>query len=217
MRPRVLWLSQLASPEERVDRCVPYERDFAPGALPGAEVTVVDVAVEPIPDSDGVDAVVVGGSVGCALDQEPWRVALRTWLQAWHGPFLGICGGHQLYALAQGGEVGRGGFEQMGLHPLSLPGLDLRWVCHAHRDAVTRPPPGADVWAADDVCIQALRYGRARWTTQFHPEITDALARHMWAKVGIPEVDAERLADATAAGARLMAAWLAEVRDTLRT
>ncbi len=211
MRPRILWLSQLASAQERVGRACPHEADFVPASLPEAEVTVVDVTAAPIPDARPYAGVVVGGSVGCVHDADDWRRALLAWLRHYDGPFLGICGGHQMVAVARGGEVTRGGFEQIGPRPLRVPGLDVAWVAQAHRDAVTRVPAGAEVWAADEVCVQALRYGPAQWTTQFHPEVNPEIAPALWAGAATPPRPGEL--EATIAGGRaLLAAWMAAVR-----
>lgn len=209
--PRILWVSQIAAPEVRAGRLLPDERTTGPESLPGADVTVVDAPTEPLPPLSGFDAVVLGGSLGCVHDQEPWRCALTTWAAGLGDtPFLGICGGHQLLALVRGGAVVRGGHRQVGLFPLAVPGFGVGWVMHSHEDAVTTLPAGATEWARDEVCVQAVRYGRAQWTFQFHPEPSQDIAPFLWRSAGLDYPD-HAVKAAVARGRRILAAWLAAV------
>lgn len=209
--PRILWVSQIADPEARVGRCLPDEHQTAPPSLPGAVVTVVDATTEPLPDAAGFDGVVLGGSIGCVHDEELWRIRLTAWAARLGDlPFLGICGGHQMVALVHGGAVSRGGYKQVGLFPLVVPGLLDGLVMHGHEDAVTSLPASATLWARDEVCIQALRYGPAQWTFQFHPEPPRHVAPMLWRNAGIEYPD-ERVDGAVKLGGQVMVAWLEAV------
>jgi GMP synthase (glutamine-hydrolysing) len=101
-------------------------------------------------------------------------------------PTLGICLGHQLAALALGGEVGRNpDGARIGLHAVG-------WGCevlldplvdriagegravHWNQDVVTALPPESDVLAIGPGGeIQAARMARTVWGVQFHPEADD--------------------------------------------
>lgn len=98
-------------------------------------------------------------------------------------PTLGICGGHQLLALAFGGEVdGLGrmvrGFQQ--IHILArdpiFDGLpDIVLMRQHHHDQVSRLPEGFDLLASSSTTrIEAMRHGASgMYGVQFHPERFD--------------------------------------------
>lgn len=123
-----------------------------------------------------------------------------------HAPRLGFCGGHQLLAVAWGGEVGPAPAPQMGLYPLHLDG-EVVPVVQLHNEAVRVPPPHATRWAEDACGIQALRYPGHTWTTQFHPELTADLTAGAVARHG-KELDPAALAEAIAVGRALIRRWL---------
>jgi GMP synthase (glutamine-hydrolysing) len=215
---RLLYLSQLLDPADPRRATTPREADTMPPifAALGATLVVHDATLAPPPPPDGFDGVVVGGSFGSANDTEPWRVALREWLDHHLDvPLFGICGGHQLLARALGAVVERAPAPQLGVFPLALdlPGF-LGQVVQLHGERVAAPPPGAEVWASDDMGIQALRYGPTRWTTQFHPEMDAALARMAGAMSGMHDADWDvgALAAAVVGGRAMLVAWLANVR-----
>lgn len=212
---RLLYVSQLAEPAAREG--LPDERVSIPAvfAAMGAEAVVIDATTESLSDPRPYAGVVVGGSVGCANDAEPWRRRLEGWLRAWRTvPLFGICGGHQLYARALGGRVEPMGRRQVGVFPLALPGVPLRTALQFHGDHVVEAPPGAEVWGRDAYGVQALRYPGERWTVQFHPELDVAGAHAIAATCAeAPEGwTAETVAAAVAEGKALLGAWLAEVR-----
>jgi GMP synthase (glutamine-hydrolysing) len=96
-------------------------------------------------------------------------------------PVLGICYGHQLMALALGGEVaatGRREYGRTGLH-VGDRGVLLRdlgaeeQVWMSHGDAVTRAPEGFVVTSStDQIPIASMEDPqRGMFAVQFHPEV----------------------------------------------
>lgn len=144
-----------------------------------------------IPPLDGYQGVMVlGGPMG-PLDEadHPWLRdeigAIREAVVERDLAVLGICLGHQLLAVALGGEVGRMGASEVGICPYELNdtgrhdglfrGLDgarlgLQW----HGWEVTRLPPDALNLANSEItACQAMRAGRRAWGVQFHIETFD--------------------------------------------
>ncbi|HEY3531439.1 MAG TPA: type 1 glutamine amidotransferase [Nocardioides sp.] len=164
-------------------------------------------------EMDGLDGVVVmGGAVGAHDDEKaPWLPAVRELIRLAaeaRVPTLGICLGHQLCAVALGGEIvvnPRG--RQLGL-------LDVGWTAEAVDDALMGGlvgPRRAMHWNDDVVAVlpegarqlatsstgevQAVRYARAVWGVQWHPEVDDALVAR-WANDGsLPASEKERVLD----------------------
>jgi GMP synthase (glutamine-hydrolysing) len=106
-------------------------------------------------------------------------------------PFLGICLGAQMLARQLGGTVSPHpeGHVEIGYYPLrALPGAEPYgpWppvVYHWHREGFSLPS-GAHRLAASEVYEnQAMRYGRAAFGIQFHPEVT-RLVMHRWTVLG---------------------------------
>jgi GMP synthase (glutamine-hydrolysing) len=163
-------------------------------------------------DHDGL--VVLGGEMGAYDDEaHPWLTATKQLIantvEAGR-PFLGICLGHQLAAVALGGEVvvnaaGRA----TGLTPIALTAdgfadplfevvvsgsASVQW----NNDVVSRLPTGATVLAvAPDGTVQAARLGPLAWGVQFHPEASpDVFAS--WLTDVPPGVEKARLEAAVA-------------------
>jgi GMP synthase (glutamine-hydrolysing) len=196
---------------------VQHEADD-PIHLMGTWMEDVDLAIcrayddDPVPASieryDGL--VVMGGAMGAHDDQKAaWLPATRELIRlaaAASVPTLGICLGHQLCAVALGGEIvvnpkGR----QLGL-------LDVGWTAdavddelmgglvgprramHWNDDVVTRLPEGARQLAtASTGEVQAARHAPTVWGVQWHPEVDDSLVA-AWAKDGsLPEAEKERV------------------------
>ncbi len=130
--------------------------------------------------------VVLGGAMGACDDAAydwltPTKALIRRCV-AEEVPFLGICLGHQLAAVALGGTVERNPRGRtIGLTPVGLTdegredpllrGVDSALAVHYNDDIVTEPPPEATVLARSPGGeIQALRLGPSAWGVQFHPE-----------------------------------------------
>lgn len=211
---KALFISQIAPAEKRLERGIPADTDTMPDIFAGlgVELTVVDATVEELPDPRLWDAIIVGGSLGSANDTEPWRLRLLDWLRdvPTDQPFFGICGGHQIFARANGGEVGPIGCVQAGVWPLHVE--CERCVIQAHAEGVVRVPAGAEVVAADQAGVQILRYSPTRVTTQFHPEFDAALAQLVFGLM--EDVRAPEATDAAVAyGKEVLRAWIAAVRS----
>jgi putative intracellular protease/amidase len=59
---------------------------------------------EALPSTEGVDAVILGGSIASVHDGHDWQAATRDFLKAWRStgrPWFGICGGHQIASQAR--------------------------------------------------------------------------------------------------------------------
>jgi GMP synthase (glutamine-hydrolysing) len=198
---------------------VQHEADD-PIHLMGSWMTGVDLTVchaydgDPVPETtDDFDGLVVmGGAMGAHDDEKAsWLPAVRELIQqaADAGlPTLGICLGHQLCAVALGGEIevnpkGR----QLGLidvgfsagavdDPLLGAVVGPHRAMHWNDDVVTRLPEGAKQLAtAPTGEVQAVRHAPTVWGIQWHPEVDDRLVAR-WANEGsLPPAEKERVLD----------------------
>ena len=172
--------------------------------------------------------VVLGGHMGAGDDGEyAWLAPTKALIReaAEEGtPVLGICLGHQLAAVALGGEVVRNpagkrrGALEMGWLPAAredplLAGCGRRGV-QWHRDVVTRLPSGTQVLGrAHTGELLAARFAPTVWGVQSHPEadtgIVDAWAAWDSTEASRAEVPAiEEALDAVhAASTELRAGW----------
>lgn len=194
--------------------------DDDPIHLMGTWMEGVDLTVcrahdgDPVPSAiDGYDGLVVmGGAMGAHDDEKaPWLPEVRELIRrasAAEVPTLGICLGHQLCAVALGGEIevnpkGR----QLGL-------LDVGWTAaaaddelmagllsprramHWNDDVVARLPEGATQLAtASTGEVQAARHAPSVWGIQWHPEVDDALVAEWANEGGLTASERERLLD----------------------
>ena len=187
-------------------------------------------AGEEVPPLSAYDGwLVLGGSVGAHDDAEaPWLPTVRARVAEAAGtgvPVLGVCLGHQLAAVATGGEVAvnpagqRVGLVGVGwtaaaaddplLGPLASPRRALQW----NSDVVVRLPEGARLLAAlPGGEVQAARFAPSVWGVQWHPEV-DREVLTSWA-AGDRDDHLERgidqeavLAEVAAARDELEAAW----------
>ncbi|WP_151081916.1 type 1 glutamine amidotransferase [Nocardioides cynanchi] len=175
---------------------------------------------------DGYAALVVmGGAMGANDDATfPWLTAVKELIRqaaADRVPTLGICLGHQLAAVALGGEVRRNpagrqfGLYDVGWEPaahldeLFAPVATPRRGAHWNDDIVTRLPAGAQVMArADAGDVQAVHYAPTVWGVQWHPEVDEPLFRG-WLADGDadPAVAEDALAALAAARDQLVEWW----------
>jgi GMP synthase-like glutamine amidotransferase len=152
------------------------------------EISGVDVSLgETLPSPDAFDGVVVGGSIHNVNEGRDWQCRTIEWLADWREtgrPLFGICGGHQMAAVALGGVV-----ERMNGKPISeTGGLELTEegkkhflfdslghgpeVHFGHFDHVSRVPDGSSVLATYKGFVATLDLGGNWCSTQFHPEST---------------------------------------------
>jgi GMP synthase-like glutamine amidotransferase len=144
---------------------------------------------EPIPPLEGFDILLVmGGPMDVwETDKFPWLIdeiaAIRRWVSAGR-PYLGMCLGHQLLAVAMGGEVGLMATPEVGMSAVTLPddpifaGVPALCTCFQwHGAEVKKLPPGARLLAGDERCaVQAMAVGHAAFGLQFHMELTETTA-----------------------------------------
>lgn len=207
-----------------------------PPALVGAWLTETGCAVrvcrpyagDALPSRGEYDALLVlGGSMGANDDADhPWLPPLKEIVRdavARGVPTFGICLGHQLIAAALGGEVTKNPHgQQLGLlrvgwlptaadDPMMGPAPEMRGI-HWNNDIVVRLPEGAELLAAADGDVQAVRFAPTAWGVQLHPEADEHVVAS-WAagdredhqRRGIDQ--AALLDDIAAARRELDAAW----------
>lgn len=188
------------------------------------------VALPPLEGYAGV--LVLGGSPGATDDEvAPWLPAVRALLRqaAERGvPTLGICLGHQLAAVALGGEVARNPRGQtVGVVPVGwteAAATDALFAAvvaarpeavavHWNNDVVTTLPPGAVALARTPGGeVQAARLAPTVWGVQLHPE-ADRPVVEAWAALdaavhATQGLDQEAvLAEVEEAHARLAGTW----------
>jgi len=144
----------------------------------------------PIPDLAPFDLLVVMGGpmdvweTGLYPWLEPEIAAIHHWVAALKRPYLGICFGHQLLAVAMGGTVGLGAAPEVGLTTVHLTAAGqadpllagfpaavetFQW----HGAEVQTLPQDAVVLASNAACaVQAMRVGAHAYGFQYHVEIT---------------------------------------------
>lgn len=147
-------------------------------------------AGEPIPPFDGYDALVVmGGPMDVwQTDAHPWLdseiEAIRNWVVRDRRPYFGFCLGHQLLAVALGGEVGPAQRPEIGVLPVKLTdagasspfltNVARKFAClQWHSAEVTRVPVDAKVLCTSSDChVNAMSWAEHAFSVQFHVEIT---------------------------------------------
>jgi GMP synthase (glutamine-hydrolysing) len=143
----------------------------------------------PLPGLDGYDGLVVLGGAMAAWEDEsaPWLPATRELVRQGERdgvPVLGVCRGHQIAALALGGQAGRnpagrtasiqplGWLPEAADDPVFGPARTADRALHWNTDVVLSLPEGARVLArSKDGAVQAARLGRHVWGIQSHPEV----------------------------------------------
>jgi GMP synthase (glutamine-hydrolysing) len=145
----------------------------------------------PLPDPRDLAGVIVSGSAASLTRPEPWMEDAAAFVVSCRDagvPVLGVCFGHQLLAVAFGGQVEKNprGWE-IGTTPVSVLGdplfeglpATLR-VNMVHEDMVAPEelPAGVTPLAATDhTRVAALAIGEHVRGVQFHPEVTGAIVR----------------------------------------
>ena len=128
----------------------------------------------------------------------PWihdeELFIREWVLEYKKPFLGICLGHQLLAIALGGKVEKAKTSEVGIHSISLTddGSSHAFFRDCPKEFACLQWHGAEVIVAPEVSkvlarsrdcqIQSLAVGNHAFSLQFHLEITPKTVDE-WAEV----------------------------------
>lgn len=165
-----------------------YPAAFAPA---GVELHIFDVTAGDLPASTGdFDGWLVSGSRRSAYEDADWIPELRDLVRTLaeeERPTVGVCFGHQVAALALGGEVARatGGwgvgareFEVVAPAPWMERDAGSFRILMSHQDQVVRLPADAELVASADYCpVGAYRIGDRLFCVQGHPEFTRGVSR----------------------------------------
>lgn len=194
---------------------------------PALEIALYPAHLGRLPGAlDECEGYVTTGSRYGVNDGLPWIAALRDFVVDLHvarHKLVGICFGHQMMAVALGGEVHKSDkgwgvglsfndilAQKPWMEPFK-PSLDL---IVSHQDQVTRLPEGAEVLASSRFCpYYMVQYGEHFLGVQGHPEFCKAYSCDlMQARRGgvIPEVRVrEGLASLSGeVDDKLMMAWI---------
>ena len=202
-----------------------YPATYAPH---GIDLRVYDVCAGEFPGgTDECPYWMTSGSRYSAYGGEPWISPLRDFiaeLAAERRAHVGICFGHQLTALALGGDVGRAEvgwgvgirhFELVGRAPWIDAGVAGFDILMSHQDQVLRLPVGAELLARADYCpVGAYRVADHVFCVQGHPEFVPALSAFLAEKrravIGDTAVDAALAGLDGPLDHDRVAAWIAE-------
>ncbi|WP_448380079.1 type 1 glutamine amidotransferase [Gloeomargarita sp.] len=142
-----------------------------------------------LPDAQGYQAVwVMGGPMNVTDEAEyPWLALEKQWIrqvvETYQIPYMGVCLGAQLLAVALGGTVGAMTKPEVGLGPVYLTqlakqhplfqGVPERFLAlHWHGQEVKTLPPQGVLLASSDHCrVQAYAVGEHAFGIQFHAEV----------------------------------------------
>lgn len=142
--------------------------------------------------------VILGGSMNAYSDVDcPWLVEVKNLVRSAvedGTPTLGICLGHQLIAVALGGEVHKNphgqqiGVPVVGWQPAAREDVlfaeltDARTAVQWNNDVVRELPAGSVVLAQTERGeIQAVRFAPNIWGVQWHPEAGEEIVT-AWAE-----------------------------------
>ncbi|SFL65697.1 type 1 glutamine amidotransferase [Shimia aestuarii] len=136
-------------------------------------------------DIGAFDGVMITGSPASVHDEAPWvgqLFALIREIDRREIPMFGACFGHQAIAVALGGAVDRNpegwvhGYADVTQMPLPWAEAPARIGVYAsHIEQVADLPEGIEAVASGPGCpVGGYLKGRHIYSTQYHPEMTDA-------------------------------------------
>ena len=153
--------------------------------------SIIDVENETLPGNiDQYDAFIITGSKKSVYEDIGWINDLKRLVieaQKQNKKMLGICFGHQLLAVALGGEVeksakgwglGLATFDIKNHEIWQKPVMSRISLLMSHQDQVTRLPPDAQLIAGNEFCPYAcFQLGENVLGLQGHPEFSPAYLR----------------------------------------
>lgn len=165
----------------------------------GVETVTVVLSDDPrLPDWRSLDGILVLGGPMSATDDDRygWLAAERSWIRAAVGagrPYLGVCLGAQILALALGGTVYPGDAPEVGVAPVVLTDAAREdplfgalpsplSAFHWHGDTFSLPPGAVLLARSARYPHQVFRWGSAAWGIQCHFEVGADAAR-AWAEL----------------------------------
>ena len=143
-----------------------------------SEIVPGDISADELAELHPAAVILSGGPASVYAEDAP-KVDARIFELGL--PVLGFCYGHQVMAVALGGEVAHAEKGEYGPANLvregesellaSTPGEQTVWM--SHRDSVSRVPEGFVVTARTETCpVAAMECAdRKLFATQFHPEV----------------------------------------------
>ena len=197
MKPILIIKTGSTFPEISKDRGDFEDWIIAGMGLERHKFLIIDVSRgESLPDYNEISGIAITGSHDMVTDHNDWNKRTAQWLpEAIERkiPLLGICYGHQLLALAMGGEVANNPnglqFETVEVNLTDVAKQDrlfsfLPRKVHfqaTHTQSVIRLPPKAKLLASTSLDPNhAFVIGDCAWGIQFHPEFdVDIVKRYI--------------------------------------